>query len=142
MGRDMERITVTLRPKQKERLDELVDDSDEFSSRSAVIRHIIDEYDSGMTDGVGDREDSHRSTSVSFQVPFDPRQRALDHATPLQRLKWWVGDGVPDSALADAFREVQTIVTEAGLGEGVVDIESQFVDVEELEENEREDDRA
>lgn len=130
MAREKERITVTLDKTQKDRLDKLWGDGAEFASRSAVIRHLIDEYDTD-SDRRDDLEDSDpREPSVSHRVTLDAHQLVREQAGSLRRLKWRLG-GVPSEAYAEAVEQWRDAMDGVdALGSGAVQIDAEFAEVE------------
>lgn len=124
MGRDMARVTVTLREAQRDRLDELADENGPFDSRSAVIRHLIesyDEYDSDKTTADEDSTDTPTEPTGTYTVTLDAHRLVRENAGVLTRLKWRYA-GIPPEAYAEALDRWQSAL-EAGDVPDVIELE-------------------
>lgn len=132
MARDMARVTVTLRETQREVLDRLSDESGPFDSRSAVIRHMIDEYDTDETrSGAADESDTpdnQTESRGSYTVTLDAHQLVRENAGALTRMKWRFG-GIPPEAYAGAIERWQSAL-ESGDVADVIELEPPEVDEE------------
>lgn len=132
MGRDMARITVTLHENQRDLLNQLSGENGPFDSRSAVIRHLIEEYDPDKTvaDEAGRTVDSDSPTEPtgSYTVTLDAHQLVRENAGALTRLKWRFG-GIPPEAYTSALERWQTAL-EAGDVPDMIELEPAEVDEE------------
>lgn len=125
MARDMARITVTLHQTQRDLLDRLSSENGPFDSRSAVIRHLIDEYDSDKTAAETadetDVSDSPTEPTGSYSVSLDAHRLVRENAGVLTRLKWRYA-GIPPEAYAEALDRWQSAL-EAGDVPDVIELE-------------------
>lgn len=133
MGRDKERISVTLNKTQKERLDELWGEDTEFETRSAVVRHIIDEYDTDSEQEERVEDDRSREQSASHSVIFDAGRIVPDNAGTLRQLKWRLL-GMPATEYAAALNDARASMNEGESGAVPIDIDAKYPTVEESEE--------
>jgi len=119
----MPRLTITITDDQSELLDDLTSEEGEYESKSAAVRSFIDEGESKhelqkeidrLQDRLESREDRidelesqlRKRSEIEQRIEDLPdkirgemsyqerRQRALDSATPLERLRWRI-TGVP-----------------------------------------------
>jgi len=119
----MPRLTITITDDQSELLDDLTSEDGEYESKSAAVRSFIDEGESKhelqkeidrLQDRLESREDRidelesqlRKRSEIEQRIEDLPdkirgemsyqekRQRALDSATVLERLRWQIA-GVP-----------------------------------------------
>ena len=132
MTRDMARVTVTLRETQRKVLDRLSGENGPFDSRSAVIRHMIDEYDTdetrgGASDG-SDTPDNQTEPRGSYTVTLDAHQLVRENAGALTRMKWRFS-GIPPEAYAGAIERWKSAL-ESGDVADVIELEAAETDGE------------